>query len=58
MCSLTLEIAFRPELTAAQVATAVERLDKAIRQLHPDIKHIFVEVQSIAPRVVESGDFG
>ena len=45
---LTLEIAFRPDLTAAQTTAAIDRLDKAIRTLHPEIKHIFVEAQSIA----------
>ncbi|MBM3992880.1 MAG: cation transporter [Planctomycetes bacterium] len=45
---LTLEIEFRPDLTAAQTTAAIDRLDKAIRALHPEIKHIFVEAQSIA----------
>lgn len=45
---LTLEIEFRPDLTAAQKTAAIDRLDKAIRALHPEIKHIFVEAQSIA----------
>lgn len=45
---LTMEIDFRPDLTAAQTTTAIDRLDKAIRTLHPEIKHIFVEAQSIA----------
>jgi cation diffusion facilitator family transporter len=42
---LALEIAYRPELTAEQAARAVERLDKAIRCRHPEIRHIFVEAQ-------------
>jgi len=45
---LTLEIAFRADLTAAQTTAAIDRLDKAIRALHPEVKHIFVEAQSIA----------
>jgi divalent metal cation (Fe/Co/Zn/Cd) transporter len=45
---LTLEIAFRPELSAAQTAAAIDRLDKAIRTLHPEVKHLFIEAQAIA----------
>jgi divalent metal cation (Fe/Co/Zn/Cd) transporter len=45
---LTLEIQFRPELSGAQAACAVERLDKAIRSRHPKVRHIFVEIQAIA----------
>jgi cation diffusion facilitator family transporter len=45
---LTMEIAFRPSLTAAAAAAAVERLDKAIRSRHPEIRHIFVEAQPVS----------
>jgi divalent metal cation (Fe/Co/Zn/Cd) transporter len=45
---LTLEIAFAPNLSAAQVAGAIDRLDRAIRKAHPEIRHLFVEAQSIA----------
>lgn len=45
---LTLEIEFRPELSAAEVAAAIDRLDKSIRTLHPEVRHLFVEAQSIA----------
>lgn len=45
---LTLEIEFRPDLTAAQAAAAVDRLDKAIRAAHPEVRHLFIEAQSIA----------
>jgi len=44
---LTLDIEFRPELTAAQLTAAIERLDRAIRLAHPEVKHIFVEAQAI-----------
>lgn len=44
---LTLEIEFRRELSAAQVTGAIDRLDKAIRGRHPEVKHIFIEAQSI-----------
>jgi divalent metal cation (Fe/Co/Zn/Cd) transporter len=44
---LTMEIEFEPDLSAAETAAAIDRLDKAIRQRHPEIKRIFVEAQSI-----------
>lgn len=45
---LTMEIQFQADLTAAAVAAAIERLDKAIRSRHPEIRHIFLEAQSLA----------
>jgi len=53
---LTLEIEFRLDLSAAQAATAIDRLDRGIRQAHPEVKHLFVEAQSIAAR--RDGDRG
>ena len=47
---LTLEIEFRPHETAAGAAETVERLSRAIRARHPEIRHIFIETQSLAPR--------
>jgi divalent metal cation (Fe/Co/Zn/Cd) transporter len=44
---LTMEIQFQPELSAIAVASAIERLDKAIRSRHPEVRHIFLEAQSI-----------
>lgn len=44
---LTLEIEFREHLTAAQITGAIERLDKAIRAAHPEVRYLFVEAQSI-----------
>lgn len=45
---LTLEIAFRPGLSAAAAAAAVDRMDKAIRAEHTEVKHLFIEAQAIA----------
>jgi cation diffusion facilitator family transporter len=45
---LTLEIAFRPELSAAQTTAAIDRLDRAIRAKHPEVRHLFIEAQAIA----------
>lgn len=47
---LTLEITFRPDLSAAQAAAAIDRMDKAIRAAHPEVRHLFVEAQSIAAK--------
>jgi divalent metal cation (Fe/Co/Zn/Cd) transporter len=49
---LALEIAFRPGLTGSQTALAADRLDKAIRYNHPEVRHIFVEAQPTAPVAV------
>ena len=58
---LTMEVEFLPDLTAAQVAAAIDRMDKAIRGAHPEVKHIFLEIQSIAAQAdgkprVDAGD--
>lgn len=46
---LTLDIRFKRHLRAEEIAAAVERVEKAIRDQHPEIKHIFVEATSLAP---------
>jgi cation diffusion facilitator family transporter len=53
---LTMEIEFRPHLTAGAAAAAIERMDRAIRVAHPEIRHIFVEVQALTVVTVASGD--
>jgi hypothetical protein len=45
---LTLEITFRPGLSAARAAAAIDRLDWAIRSAHPEVRHLFIEAQRIA----------
>jgi cation diffusion facilitator family transporter len=47
---VTLEIEFQPNLTAAEVAAAIERLDRAIRSARPEVKHLYIEAQSISGR--------
>jgi cation diffusion facilitator family transporter len=44
---LTLEVEFRPDLSAAQTPAAIDRLDRAIRAAHPEVRHLFVEAQAI-----------
>lgn len=44
---LTLEIEFRRGLSAAEATGAVDRVDKTIRAEHPEIRHVFIEAQSL-----------
>ena len=44
---LTLDIRFKKHLTAEEIATGVERLEKKIRDQHPEIQHIFIEAKSL-----------
>lgn len=57
---LTMEIQFRPELSADAVALAIERLDQTIRARHAEVRLIFLEAQAIAaahsPRRSELAD--
>ena len=45
---LNLEIQFQQNLSAEKLAIAIERLEKQIRQEHPEIKQIFVEAKSLS----------
>ncbi|MGH8008324.1 MAG: hypothetical protein ACREQ3_15115, partial [Candidatus Binatia bacterium] len=44
---LTMKIHFQQGLSAVEVGGAVERMEQTIRSQHPDIKHIFIEAESI-----------
>lgn len=44
---LTLDVRFKKHLKANQIATAIDRLEKNIRDKHPEIKHIFIEAKSL-----------
>jgi cation diffusion facilitator family transporter len=46
---LTLELVFEKGQSAAEAARAVDRIDRAIRTAHPQIRHIFIEAQSLYP---------
>jgi divalent metal cation (Fe/Co/Zn/Cd) transporter len=54
---LTMDVQFRTGLTATEVAETVDRLEQAIRMAYPNIKHIFLEAESIvaAAAVTRSG---
>ncbi|HEV7349308.1 cation diffusion facilitator family transporter [Telluribacter sp.] len=45
---LALDVNFLPELTAVEVEQAVEKLERKIKQAHPDIKRIFIEARAIS----------
>jgi hypothetical protein len=45
---------FREDLSSREVETAVDRIGRAIRTKHPEIKNIFVEAEAIGGRVVGS----
>ncbi len=44
---LNLDIEFRRVLSTAEVAAAVDRLETAIRERHPDMKRIFIEAERL-----------
>jgi cation diffusion facilitator family transporter len=47
---LAMDLQFCNDLSAAEVEESIDRLEEIIRRHYPDIKHIFVESESIAPR--------
>jgi cation diffusion facilitator family transporter len=46
---LALELVFESNGSAADSAAAIDRLDRLIRAKHPQIRHIFIEAQSLKP---------
>jgi divalent metal cation (Fe/Co/Zn/Cd) transporter len=51
---LNLELEFERGLSANDAARVIERIDKAIRGRHPEIRHIFIESQSLKGSTAES----
>jgi cation diffusion facilitator family transporter len=47
---LNLDIEFRPELSAAEVTAAVDRVEARIRTARPNIRRIFIEAESLKGR--------
>ena len=43
---LNLDVQFKPTLSVAEIGAAVERLEKTIREHHPEVRRIFVEARS------------
>lgn len=44
---LTLGIGFQKQLPAAEIAEAIDELEKNIRDRHPEVKYIFIEAKSL-----------
>jgi len=44
---LTLDVRFKKHLKADAIAAAIDRLEKNIRDKHPEIRHIFIEAKSL-----------
>ncbi|MEA2602463.1 MAG: hypothetical protein QOF89_3455 [Acidobacteriota bacterium] len=50
---LNLEIDFRPDVTAAEITAAIERLEHDVRERHPEIGRIFIEAKSLRAKTPE-----
>lgn len=46
---LTLDVLFKKHLRVNQIAEAINRLEAQIREKHPEIKYIFIEVKALKP---------
>lgn len=44
---LNLEVEFRPEMTAPEIAAAIECLEKKIRDRHAEVSRIFIEARAL-----------
>ncbi|MGI8548247.1 MAG: cation diffusion facilitator family transporter [Gemmatimonadaceae bacterium] len=44
---VAMDVDFRPDLTTAEIARAVDRIEARIRRGRPDIAHIYIETESI-----------
>jgi cation diffusion facilitator family transporter len=44
---LNLEVIFRSDLSASEVAEAIDRIERAIRAAHPEVLRIFIEAEAI-----------
>jgi len=45
-----MDLQFRKNLSAAEVENSIDVLEDKIRKEHEDVKHIFIESDSISPR--------
>lgn len=44
---LAMDVEFRSDLTTADIASAVDRLEERIRHDEPDVKHIYIEAEAL-----------
>jgi cation diffusion facilitator family transporter len=47
---VNLDIRFAENLSAADIESAIVRLEQAVRRAHPEVRQIFIEAASLAPR--------
>jgi len=48
---LDVEVDFDPTLTVEQIHDAALRMEHRIREKHPEVSHVFIEVESLEPHV-------
>ena len=46
---LAMDLSFRPNLSAIEVEESIDRLEEDIRRRYPNVKHIFIESESLVP---------
>jgi cation diffusion facilitator family transporter len=46
---LAMDLSFRPNLSAIEVEESIDRLEENIRRGYPNVKHIFIESESLDP---------
>jgi divalent metal cation (Fe/Co/Zn/Cd) transporter len=49
---LALDVRLRSGLSAAEVKQTVDRIETAIRKHYPDVKHVFIEFDSVPAKPV------
>jgi cation diffusion facilitator family transporter len=47
---LNMDLEFSDGLSTGEVESAVDRLERGVRELHPEVKYVFIEARSIARR--------
>src|SRR5262249_48177096 len=44
---LALDVEFKPQLSAKDIADSINRVEATIRTQHPEIRHIFIEAKAL-----------
>jgi len=52
---LAIEIQFRSQLNADELAAAVDRIEESIRARHPCVRQIFIEAESVRRGIQRAG---
>jgi len=50
---LTMDLLFQPDLTVAQLAKAIDRLEENIRAIHPKLRYIYLEAKAVTGEAKE-----